>query len=435
MTYLGTQVKDPPLTRFPQPGDDWFSNRAQRAADNEKLYRNDFSPLLAGRIKAARNGLLQVVNDNEFVTTNWFKAITNFKVDAITSERPPISSSNQARADFAEANAETLFNLIGQGLRNRSWGGYWVVASGGNRLRAIPAGAYRPIVNEFDADRTEAHLLAYAYNTGSATLPPNRLRVVEIFGGRSEVKVYSLNGTKLGALLESGPGDISELYVFGDDGDDDYSGIYSLAGWGMVLQTLMGQGLVRHFIPALAGPVGWIQELESKTREQIERQVAQGLTVGLEPDDAPLEFPTFDINVRDALDALQWYADKVYMTTGVSPVVFGLEGRGNSGVSLDRLMFNALARVRTDRRHIETVLPALLDDLGAPSGDTTVTWPADPFATVAERAAAIRSDLEAGIIEVAEARAARGYGEAAPADSQLERRGGIRGVVDRVLGR
>ena len=36
----------------------------QRTLENEALYRGDFTPLLNGRVKSARNGLLQVLADS-----------------------------------------------------------------------------------------------------------------------------------------------------------------------------------------------------------------------------------------------------------------------------------------------------------------------------------------------------------------------------------
>ena len=82
-------------------------------------------------------------------------------------------------------------------------------------------------------------------------------------------------------------------------------------------------------------------------------------------------------------------------------------------------MFKSMARVRSQRREIEGISPEVLDAVGAPPGDTSTTWVADPFSSVAERASMVREDLQAGIIDVNEARVARGY---APMEGESEQR-------------
>ena len=81
-------------------------------------------------------------------------------------------------------------------------------------------------------------------------------------------------------------------------------------------------------------------------------------------------------------------------------------------------MFKSMARVRAQRREIEGPTPEVLDTLGAPAGDTSTVWVADPFASVAERAEMARLDYAAGITDLNETRVARGY---APVETEPER--------------
>ena len=69
--------------------------------------------------------------------------------------------------------------------------------------------------------------------------------------------------------------------------------------------------------------------------------------------------------------------------------MFGIGGQGGSAVSFDRLMFKSMARVRTERREIEGIHPEVLDA----SERRRALVIADPFASVAERAAMVREDL------------------------------------------
>ena len=58
MTMLTAPMPDRVLTDYPAEGDKWEWRRVQRTLENEALYRGDFTPLLSGRVKSARNGLL-----------------------------------------------------------------------------------------------------------------------------------------------------------------------------------------------------------------------------------------------------------------------------------------------------------------------------------------------------------------------------------------
>ena len=175
------------------------------------------------------------------------------------------------------------------------------------------------------------------------------------------------------------------------------------------MQTLLGQGLHQHLLPALQGPAGWMQALQAQGQERGEITLASGLKIPIDINDAPAEFFSAEVNVQDGLAYLTWLADETHKETGVPPIVFGIGGQGGSAISFDRLLFKAMARTRTDRREIEGPLPEQLDAVGAPPGDTSTSWVADPFASVAERASMVREDLQAGIIDVNEARVARGY--------------------------
>ena len=208
---------------------------------------------------------------------------------------------------------------------------------------------------------------------------------------------------------------------FGGMVNRDYTAaVASLCAEGMVMQTLLAQGLHQHLLPALQGPAAWIQSLMAQGDTNRERRTASGLVIPVDINDAPAEFFSAEVNAQDALAYLVYLGDEMHKETGVPPIVFGIGGQGGSAISFDRLLFKAMARTRTDRREIEGPLPEQLDAVGAPPGDTSTSWVADPFASVAERAERwCGSDLDAaGIIDVNEARVARGY---APVEEEPER--------------
>ena len=416
MTMLTAPTPDRVLTDYPAENDRWQWNRVQRTLENEALYRGDFTPLLNGRKHTVRNGLLQVLADSDYIFSNWFKRMTDFSIDAIVSERPGVSSTNVAREAFLDKPTADWFRkygVYGRALYRKSVGGYFAIqATTAGQLRAIPAQNYFPVFEEFDAETVKGHVLAYDYYLDPETKTDRRLRIVEL--GRAEhpegpVFIYHYDGYSIGTLIETIEGETAGFWVWGN-GESDYStAVLTLCAAGMVMQTLLGHGLHQHLLPALQGPAGWMQALQALGQERAEITLASGLRVPIDINDAPAEFFSAEVNVQDGLAFLTWLADETHKETGVPPIVFGIGGEGGSAISFDRLLFKAMARTRTDRREIEGPLPEQLDAVGAPPGDTSTSWVADPFASVAERAAMVRSDLDAGIIDVNEARVARGY--------------------------
>ena len=412
------------LTDYPAEGDRWQWNRVQRTLENEQLYRGDFTPLLNGRVATARNGLAQILVHSDYIFSNWFRRITDFNVDAVASERWPFSSSSPAREAWLDSSMPAVWRRYGRALRLRSTGGYFAIqATTDGRLRSIPGQNYFPVVDEFDPELVVGHVLAYDYYLDPETRTGRRLRIVEI--GRRDTPIvpvytYSYDGYSIGPLIESATSDVAGFWVWGDGESDYTTAVASLCAEGMVMQTLLGQGLHRHLNPGLQGPGGWLQSLAAQGDTRREGQTASGLLVPIDINDAEASFFSAEVNATDALAYLVHIADELHRETGISPIVFGIGGQGGSAVSFDRLMFKSMAKVRSQRREIEGPTPEVLDTLGAPAGDTSSTWVADPFSSVAERAAMVREDLGAGIIDVNEARVARGYAprETAPVPAQ-----------------
>ena len=421
---------DVPVTDFRQvhAGAYWHWNSLTRAATNRRLFDGDFSSLVAGRSKSARNGLELILDDADFVPTNWFKAITRFIIDAALAERPELQSDSSARADFMADNAERVFEPIEEALEQRSHGGHFnVTVTSDGYVEAPPAYAYIPLYGNPASRRPTGHMLSYRYAAGSETraramVAPMADRVditkwtpstdtTKWTPGAGVVESYGLgaDNTLRGEPI-SRPSNIVGWWHFGD-GCDDYSQIAGLVGAGMVLQTLSLQGINRHLEPQFTGPGAGLALLTPRNRAAYEKFQAMGGYLPTEGNDAPYEYVSADINMTDALDLLRWITDQVYLLTGIPRGLLGFE---MSGVALDRLMFPAMSRLRTLRRHLERILAEIFDALGAPPGSTDAQWIADPFATLAERAGAVRDDYTASISTRREARVGRGYPEEVP---------------------
>ena len=144
-------------------------------------------------------------------------------------------------------------------------------------MRAIPAQNYFPVFEEFDAETVKGHVLAYDYYLDPETKTDRRLRIVEL--GRADrpegpVFIYHYDGYSIGPLIETIDGETAGFWVWGD-GESDYStAVLTLCAEGMVMQTLLGQGLHQHLLPALQGPAGWMQALQAQGQERGRNYVA-----------------------------------------------------------------------------------------------------------------------------------------------------------------
>ena len=145
---LTATTPDVPVTDFRQvrAGAYWHWNSLARAATNRKLFNGDFSSLVDGRSKTARNGLALITDNGDFNPTNWFKSITRFYIDALLAERPELQSDAEARALFMAENAEKVFQAVESEMEERSWGGHFVVTVTVARdVEAAPSYAYVPV--------------------------------------------------------------------------------------------------------------------------------------------------------------------------------------------------------------------------------------------------------------------------------------------------
>ena len=221
------------------------------------------------------------------------------------------------------------------------------------------------------------HILSYRYASGSETavramVAPmaDHVDITKWANGSGVVETYPLSADNtLRGEPTIAPSNITHIWHFGD-GCDDYTAIASLVSEGMVLQTLMGYGIHRHLEPQFTGPGAGLALLTPRNRAAYEHFPG------------PWRLPAYGGQRRALRVRLgrrehgptrstmrRWIVDMLHIQTGIPPSVWGLSGVGTSGTALDRLMFAAMARVRTYRRHLETILAEIFDALGAPAGE------------------------------------------------------------------
>ena len=167
------------------------------------------------------------------------------------------------------------------------------------------------------------------------------------------VFTYAYDGYSIGTHCRIRPtSDVAGFWVWGD-GESDYTkAVASLCAEGMVMQTLLAQGLHQHLLPALQGPAAWIQSLMAQGDTNRERRTASGLVIPVDINDAPAEFFSAEVNAQDALAYLVYLGDEMHQGNGHTAhrVRHRRAGRQRD-FSFDRLLFKAMAQVRaTDRR-------------------------------------------------------------------------------------
>ena len=233
---------DVPVTDFRQvrAGAYWHWNSLARAATNKRLFNGDFSSLVAGRSKSARNGLSLITDNGDFNPTNWFKSVTRFYIDALLAERPDLQSDAEARASFMAENAEKVFKAVESEMEERSWGGHFVVmVTVARDVEAAPSYAYVPVYGSPAQGTPTGHILSYRYAAGSETAvramaAPVADRVditkwtpgvdtTKWTPGAGIVETYTLSADTLRGQLSVAPSNIIGLWHFGD-GCDDYHG-------------------------------------------------------------------------------------------------------------------------------------------------------------------------------------------------------------------
>ena len=305
---LTAVAPDVPVTDFRQvrAGAYWHWNSLARAATNKRLFNGDFSSLVDGRSKTARNGLALITDSADFNPTNWFKSITRFYIDALLAERPGLQSDAEARALFMAENAEKVFQAVESEMEERSWGGHFTLTvTSDNAVEAAPSYAYIPVYGNAAQGTPTGHILSYRYASGSETavramaVPvADRVDITKWANGEGIVETYGLSADTLRGQLSVAPSNITHIWHFGD-GCDDYTAIASLVSEGMVLQTLMGYGIHRHLEPQFTGPGAGLALLTPRNRAAYEHFQALGGYLPTEGNDAPYEYVSADVNMTE----------------------------------------------------------------------------------------------------------------------------------------
>lgn len=412
-------VKEAELTSYEiiKSGLAWTWNRLTKEKEWECYYEGEFESLYGGP-KTVESGLAVLENPNDISTTNFFAVCSDFYVDAIFAESPEFVSEIPARQAFIDEVTPVLIKELTDAVRWRTIKGRGVLLIDSLGLRAIDPSHYFPLKLNFSVSNTAAHLLAYPYvsgmqqnvNNANTVLTDDRIRLVYYdpngLSGtvRNDYEDRRFSGQGIGEIIDSGNADIRALITFGDGPKASYYGnAVDLVKDFSVRKAIVARILNRHGNPHLIAPDQTDKQLKVDDRGSVLFRDMNG---------QGYEYLTFDGQMSAQFELLKGQESQIYTLLGIPPVALGEDvGRGESGRARERLMFSALARITRLRHNVEQAVPAILDAMGAPAGDTAVVWQGDPLSTQEQRAASAERQFAAGLISRDEARRTLGYEE------------------------
>ena len=389
----------------------WNWKRIQDEKFWENLYYRRYDELFDGP-PTIDNGYSIVDRDN-IIGISIFSSISQFYWDSILGERPTITSTAEDRQTWLDENLETIFHALDKAVEYWSYKGRAILlVTEDNQVMPIDSSFYFPIKDPMNRDKTIAHLLAYLWyqqepNSVFNKNPgmDNRITLIKFdpATGTATRDTHEMHGNTIGPLLESLPADTKAINVMGD-GNSFYPAIVPPARNIMIRFSALNRVLNKHTSPHLVKPTQF--EFDPTTGKP--KKLNPNGDVIIEPGTAnsqEMYYLVWDGNLESSYDFIDKMQDYIHLTTGVPPVVFGIDvGKGESGASRDRLMFSAMAKVRRDRREIETLIKDTIMALDAPEGDLQFSWVTDPFADYYTKIQAVISLQEAGITTQDESR-------------------------------
>ena len=409
-------VDDTPLTSLDliSTGTQWNWPRLTFERDWQSYHDGDFRKLF-GQAPTVENGLAILDDISDITVPNFFKTCADFYVDAMFTDIPGLTSSNEAREAFMNAQRSRVLRELERSIRWRVIKGRGVLLVDSLGVRAIDSSTYFPLVGQIETHSALGHVFAYPYRQEQLQQPnefddPDRIRIV-IFApalGVNEWREYIYSGNTLGEELGRGETDVQGVVTFGPGPHGSfYTDAVELVRDYSIRRAIIRRILNRRGNPHLVAPDNTPANLTLDPKGSVLRKDDRGNSYEYLTYDAALPAQT---EVADALNG------QIYTALALPPAAFGVDvTRGESGEARERLMFAALSRVNRLRNQIEEILPPLFDAMGAPEGDTELRWAGDALTPARERAMSAERQFTAGLITRDEARQDIGYDPVPPA--------------------
>ena len=405
-----------------QVGASWTFPRIRQEERFQRYYDNYLAELF-GQTPRSTNGLIGLIDSKDgkvhiedIIRLNWFRIITDFYTQGYFGDRPALTSSDEARQQWIKDNQAEMFRALKLASRWYSIKGRLVILTQSvyPRVMAIDPTAYWPIRYEYSLEHTRAHLLAYRYYERGPTENylvqriPNRMKFVlyDPDNNMNEIHQHVFSGFQVGPEISREPGGVTGIFAIGR-GDSDYSPVESPIRELMVRRSTDLKVLADNSNPFIVAPNVPPAESAMLRKQGLP---ARGGILFRDAQGFGWEYLEYAGQLKASLEITQSLKTQIYTLASIPPTAFGevLEG-DESGVAIGRLMHAALTKVKEVRLELESLIPEIMDGMGAPPGDTAIKWVADPWASEAERTASVLALLHAGVITPQRAAEQLGY--------------------------
>lgn len=311
-------------------------------------------------------------------SVNYYAILTNFYVNALWGQYPQTAAPNEL---LAALECSTI---------QRSINGWGAVVKFGEAYEAVNTRYYWRAI-DLETGRQAGHVLMFPYNDESDQTRghvPNKIRVISYRFGDGAVRVqnFDFSGSTLGnSVGDSMTGD-SSIVVWGD-GVNDYDNVKWLVNELNKRLTKNSSLLDRHSSPHIQGPPIAVNTDSGRSQVNIDQE---GSFLPVDNPNNEYKYLTWDSQGSLSTFTIDKVIDLLHLQTGIPMSAFGMVRNTASGVSLERQMFAALAKVRRWRRSIEMSVAEM--DI------TDFQWPNDPFAGWRETLEGEQILVQSGII-------------------------------------
>jgi len=412
-----------PGVQFPPPGEvqtgrNQKLGRLDRMAQNKRLWDGEHDQAYGDWGKVARfDDLLTAATQVELMV-NFHRRLSRLWKSLMLSEPPTIKVDDAAQPWCDDLMKKgRLVSALGSDVLDMSRFGVGLlkaVKKDGQPAKIVAqppligeagdvAGGWFPIVDPFDVTEITGHVVAWIETRREQVLgvPVNRRYChAQVFEpGRFVTQTWVMSGKVLKTLIAENVTTLPEGVMLlhpaqngltSDSiyGTDDYRDIDGLIHEVEIRMSQISAVLDKHADPNLQGPNNMVtggtaagHAAQAQANAQRGGGMGQatvkigGKFFGRLPDEAKIEYITWDGNLEASFREIDTIMDLVYLLSETSPAAFALfkQAQAESGSALKRLMMAPLLKVADMRNSLDEALMAAIYAAAALDGVTITT--------------------------------------------------------------
>lgn len=401
----------------------YIDTRRSRYADYFDWQEGVLDTLFTGLEPTFINGL-KIVKPNQISTRfNYFSAVSQFFADAMMADVPNLSAP--------------AHNLLQDLTDHWSVTGEGIVVAGQNGLRAVRPDYVYPIMDEYDKEIVRRYVFVYpqrAQPSGATAAAvggsessftagqpvtgvapdfrnsspyANKARVIDydIATGLATDDIRDYRWGYVADTPATEPRPFGPVYWI-NTGDGKYHDMEGLVREINIRLNVNQLSLNASAYPMLQIDIDQIaggRLTGGVTNDKLNENVDTGLGLLINPpfsgEEGAAWIERSGTSQSEALEYMRLLLGQLGVISGVPDYVFGVQ-LGRPANETERVLFTGQAKVNRFRRDIEQ----LFSELGI-----DIKFGTEPFVTRGERLGAVIREVEAGIIQINEARAALGY--------------------------